>query len=69
MSAHKHKGNVGGRQQPMNEEEKYESYVWCLSRDVSKACDNYQMRVNGYKYQGLRGIIKADVLDKQSRNR
>lgn len=60
MSAHKHKIS-GGRKTPMSEIEKFDSYVWRLSMDVTKACDDYQLRTNGYKSNGFRGIINTSV--------
>tara|TARA_B110000503_G_scaffold139231_1_gene227162 strand:- start:727 stop:933 length:207 start_codon:yes stop_codon:yes gene_type:complete len=65
MSANKHK-SVGGRKKPLTESEKCESYVLRLSMDVSKACDDYQMRTNGYKSNGFRGIINTAVLKTQA---
>jgi hypothetical protein len=65
MSAHKHK-TVGGRKQPLSQAERCERYVWRLSTDVSKACDNFQLRTNGYKPTGFRSIINASVLKAQS---
>lgn len=67
MSAHRHRAKTGGRQQPMSEDERWENYTLKLSKEVSGACDGYQMRVNGYRYSGLRGIIKADAADKNSK--
>ena len=45
----------------MTELEKFDSYVFRLSMDVCKACDDYQFRTNGYKSNGFRGIINASV--------
>lgn len=65
MSAHKHKIS-GGRKTPISELEKYDSYMWRLSMDVSRACDGFQMRKNNYKPNGFRGIINASVLKTKS---
>ena len=65
MSANKHKIS-GGRKKPMTEAERFESYIWRLSMDVGKACDDYQMRVNNYKSNGFRGIINASILEQQA---
>jgi len=65
MSANKYKIS-GGRKTPITEIEKFESYVWRLSMDVSKACDDYQLRTNGYKSNGFRGVINASVLKTNS---
>ena len=43
--------------------------MWRLSMQVSKACDDFQMRRNGYKPTGLRGIINASILKTQSENK
>ena len=50
----------------MTEAERFESYIWRLSMDVGKACDDYQMRVNNYKSNGFRGIINASILERQA---
>ena len=50
----------------MTEEERVERFAWRLSRDVSNACDNYQLRVNGYKSTGFRGLINAEVMEHES---
>ena len=42
---------------PLTDNEKIDRYVWRLSMEVSKACDDYQMRKNNYRPNGLRGII------------
>jgi hypothetical protein len=66
MSAGKHKSKIGGRQKPITERDKYERYIWRLSKDVSLACDEYQLRKNGYVATGFRSIINTSVLKAQS---
>jgi len=66
MSAGQHKSRVGGRKRELTEEERVEKYAWRLSRDVGMACDDYQLRVNGYKPSGMRSIINSSVLKSQS---
>jgi len=68
MSAGKHKSKIGGRQKPITEGERVERYVWRLSRDVGLACDEYQIKKNGYKPTGMREIINSSVLKAQSDN-
>ena len=69
MSANKHKAISGGRKTILSQAEKAERFMWRLSMQVSKACDDFQMRRNGYKPTGLRGIINASILKTQSENK
>ena len=62
MSAGKHGYKSGGRTRPLTEDER----MWRLSRQVGLACDEWQMRVNGYKPKGFREIINTSVLKAQS---
>jgi hypothetical protein len=57
MSAHRYSGIVGGRKLPLTETEKFDRYILRLAMEVSKACDDYQMRKNNFTPNGLRGII------------
>jgi hypothetical protein len=66
MSAGKHNSRVGGRKRDLTEEERVEKFAWRLSRDVGRACDDYQLRVNGYVTGGFRQIINTSVLKTQS---
>jgi len=68
MSAGKHKSKIGGRQKPITKAEQVERYIWRLSREVGLACDEYQIKKNGYKPSGFREIINASVLKAQSEN-
>ena len=68
MSAGKYKATSGGKKRELTEEERVERYTSRLSRDMNRACDDYQLRTNGYKSNGFRGIINASVLKAQSEN-
>jgi len=66
MSAGKHNSRVGGRKQTLTEEERVERFASNLSREVGRACDEYQLRVNGYVTKGMRTIINTSVLKAQA---
>ena len=67
MSAHKYKSTYGGCK--LSPSEKQDRYMWRLSQQVSRACDEYQLRKNGYLSNGFRAIINASVLKTQSENK
>jgi len=67
MSANKYKSTVSTK--PLSIADRLDRRMYRLSMQVSRACDDFQIRRNGYKSNGLRGIINASVLKSQSENK
>jgi hypothetical protein len=67
MSAGKHKSKIGGRQKPLSEREQIERYMFKLSRQVGLACDEWQLRKNGYVSGGMRGVMQSSILEHQKK--
>jgi inhibitor of KinA sporulation pathway (predicted exonuclease) len=65
MSAGQHGSTVGGKQMGAPITDKHERYITNLCRSVNIACDEWQMRNNGYKHKGLRDTINTSVLKAQ----
>jgi hypothetical protein len=64
MSAGKHGSRTGGKRIALSDEDEYERKLTKLSRSVGAACDDWQLRVNGYRPRGLRDInVPMNKLD------
>jgi hypothetical protein len=68
MSAGKHGSRTGGKYKPMPNEDKYERYITNLCRSVNIACDEWQLRNNGYKHRGLRDVTNTAAAKVESEN-
>jgi hypothetical protein len=64
MSAGKHGSRSGGKRIALSDEDEYERRLTKLSRSVGAACDEWQLRVNGYRPRGFRDInVPVNKLD------
>jgi hypothetical protein len=64
MSAGRYGSRTGGKRITLTEEDEYDRKLTKLSRSVGAACDDWQLRVNGYRPRGFRDIdVPVNELD------